>query len=122
MTKADIARRIHQQVGLSEHEAGELLDWILALFKSTLQNGEEIAITGFGKFTVRSKHARTGRNPRTREETTISARRVVTFHASPLLKAEVNVAGQKFQEASPQISRADGSLVERTIEHGSIDR
>jgi integration host factor subunit alpha len=98
MKKADIARRIHQQVGVSENEAVELLDRILELFKSILQRGEPIAIVGFGKFTVRNKGPRKGRNPRTGEETTISARRVVTFHPSALLKAYVNAAGHESKE------------------------
>ncbi len=94
MRKADIATRIHQQTGISEHGAAEFLEWIVALFKSTLQKGEPIAIAGFGTFRVRSKRSRKGRNPRTGEETIIAARRVVTFHASPVFKAAVNAAQQ----------------------------
>jgi integration host factor subunit alpha len=120
MRKAEIARGIHQQSGLSEHEAGKVLDWILALLKSTLQQGEPIVIANFGKFAVRSKRARKGRNPRTGEETMIPARRVVTFHASPLLKADVNAAGQERQEPSHQISRADGPPAERQIDPFTI--
>lgn len=112
MRKAEIAGRIHQQTGLSEHKAGEVLDRILDILKSTLQQGEEIVITNFGKFAVRSKRARKGRNPRTGEETMIPARRVVTFHASPLLKADVNVAGQDSTVPRHQISRAEGAVAE----------
>jgi integration host factor subunit alpha len=90
MQKADIAKRIQQQVGISETEAATLLDWILALLKTTLQAGESITISGFGKFTVLSKRARQGRNPRTGEAVMISARRVVTFRPSLLLKTEMN--------------------------------
>lgn len=90
MQKIEIATHIHQQVGISKEEAARLLDWILVLFKTTLQAGEPIIISGFGKFTVRNKHARQGRNPRTGEAVTISARRVVTFHASPNLTAHMN--------------------------------
>lgn len=67
-----------------------MLEWILGFRKTTLQAGEQITIHGFGKFTVRSKRARQGRNPSTREAIMITARRVVTFHPSLVLKAEVN--------------------------------
>ena len=90
MLKADIASQIHRQAGISMREAAQLLEWILELFKTTLQAGEPIAIAGFGKFTVLKKHARPGRNPRTGEAMTISARRVVTFHPSHLFKTHVN--------------------------------
>jgi integration host factor subunit alpha len=112
MTKADIAGSIHQQAGISELRPGEVLEWILALLKSTLQQGEEIVIAGFGKFAVRSKVARTGRNPRTGEATTISARRVVTFHASPVLKAEMNPAAQESTAPWHQIGPADRAVAE----------
>jgi integration host factor subunit alpha len=92
MRKADIARRIHQRVGISEKEAADLLDWILRFLTSTLQRGEPIAISGFGRLTVREKRPRNGRNPQTGEELMIAARRVITFHPSPLLKDEVNSA------------------------------
>jgi integration host factor subunit alpha len=120
MTKADIAGSIHQQAGISELRPGEVLEWILALLKSTLQQGEEIVIAGFGKFAVRSKVARTGRNPRTGEATTISARRVVTFHASPALKADVNAAGQESTEQGQQISRAEGFSAKGEVDSFAI--
>ena len=90
MQKADIAKCIHQQAGILEYEAAKLLECVLGLLKTTLQAGEPITIQGFGKFTVRSKRARSGRNPPTGEAMMISARRVVTFHPSLLLKTEVN--------------------------------
>jgi integration host factor subunit alpha len=62
MTKADIARSIHQQAGVSETEAADLLERIFELLRSTLQQEEPIIITGFGKFTVRMKQPRKGRN------------------------------------------------------------
>ena len=90
MQKADIATRIHQEAGIPPADAAKVLDWILELFKTTLQAGEPIAIAGFGRFTVRHKRARQGRNPRTGDAVMISARRVVTFQASQLFKAHVN--------------------------------
>jgi integration host factor subunit alpha len=94
MKKADIAKSIHEQAGISETQAADLLEWVLALLTSTLHQGEPIIITGFGKFTVRSKGPRTGRNPRTGEAIIIPGRKVVTFHPSALWKAELNAAGQ----------------------------
>ena len=103
MRKADIARRIHQQAGILEYEAAKVLDWILELLKTTLQAGEPIAIQGFGKFTVRSKRARQGRNPRTGEAIMISARRVVTFQPSLVLKMEVNPVSAERQETVTRV-------------------
>ena len=90
MRKADIATRIHQQVGISVDEAARVLDWIVALFKCTLESGEPITIARFGTFKVRRKEARRGRNPHTGEAMMIAARRVVTFHQSLAFKAAVN--------------------------------
>jgi integration host factor subunit alpha len=90
MRKLDIARRVHQEAGISEEEAATLLEWILELFKTTLQKGEPITIPGFGKLTVRSKLPRKGRNPATGEAMMISARRVVTFRPSASLTTEMN--------------------------------
>ena len=98
MQKADIATRIYQHTGISKEEAAKVLDWILELFKTTLQAGEPIVIVGFGKFAVRHKRARRGRNPRTGETVTISARRVITFHASNLLKTYMNSLPAEEQE------------------------
>ena len=98
MQKAGIARHIHQHAGLSETESAKLLDCVLDL-KTTLQEGEPIAISGFGKFTVRRKPPRTGRNPRTGVAVMISARRVVTFHPSLVFTTEVNSVPADRQEA-----------------------
>jgi integration host factor subunit alpha len=94
MRKADIARSIHQQAGVSEAEAADLLERVLGLLMSTLQRGEPIIITGFGRFTVRMKRPRNGRNPRTGEAIIISGRKVVTFRPSHLWTAELNADGE----------------------------
>jgi integration host factor subunit alpha len=103
MRKIEIAHRMHQEAGISEQEAASLLNWVLELFKSTLQQGEPVSIFNFGVFTVRNKASRRGRNPRTGEELIISSRRVVNFHASPRLKAEVN------DDVCPQPQIAEGA-------------
>jgi integration host factor subunit alpha len=91
MQKGEIAEEIQKQVSLtSKREAIEALESVLLLIKSTLQSGEDVCISGFGTFMVRSKQARPGRNPHTGEPVTIAARRVVTFRASALFKAYVN--------------------------------
>ena len=94
MRKTDIARRIHQNAGIPEKEAAELLKGILELLKATLKNGESLAIVGFGTCMVRRKGPRPGRNPRTGEELTISGRRVVSFRPSQVFKEYVNSPGQ----------------------------
>jgi integration host factor subunit alpha len=97
MQKIEIAHRIHQAAGISEEIAAAVLNRVLELFKATLRKGEPIVISKFGKFTVRSKAPRPGRNPRTGEAFMIAPRRVVIFHASPHLKAEVGAV-----QAGPQ--------------------
>jgi integration host factor subunit alpha len=107
MKKTDISLRIHQAAGISEKEAAELLEGILELLKATLNNGESIAIFGFGTFMVRSKGPRLGRNPRTGEALTISARRVVSFRPSHVFKEYVNSPGQS----------VESGLVEKGLPH-----
>ena len=99
MRKTEIANRIHQEAGIPQEHAARLLDSIVNLLKSTLQKGEPIIIPNFGKFTVRSKSTRLGRNPSTGEPITIPAHRVVTFNASSLLKAEMNPVQTEKPEA-----------------------
>jgi integration host factor subunit alpha len=90
MTKLDIAKEVQGQLGISQTEALELVERVLTLLKDTLKSGDPILITGFGRFTVRNKRARQGRNPRTGEPIPIAPRRVVTFHASQEFRNMVN--------------------------------
>ena len=90
MQKAEIAEEIKKQATHTTREAVEALESVLLLIKSTVQSGEDVSISGFGTFMVRSKRARQGRNPHTGEAMTIAARRVVTFRPSALFKAYVN--------------------------------
>lgn len=92
MTKADIIEAIYQKIGYSKKDAADLVELIFNTIKDTLSNGEKIKISGFGNFVVRDKKARTGRNPQTGEAIKISARRVLTFKPSQVLRAEVNTA------------------------------
>src|SRR3954463_1258589 len=87
MTKADIVENVYEKVGgFSKKEAAELVETVFDTIKETLERGEKIKISGFGNFVVRDKNSRAGRNPQTGEEITISARRVLTFKPSQVLK------------------------------------
>jgi integration host factor subunit alpha len=92
MTKADIIEAIYQKIGYSKKDAADLVELIFNTIKDTLAKGEKIKISGFGNFVVRDKKARTGRNPQTGDAIKISARRVLTFKPSQVLRADVNVA------------------------------
>ncbi|MFZ3209441.1 MAG: integration host factor subunit alpha [Geobacteraceae bacterium] len=90
MTKADIVEQIYERVGFSKKESAELLELVFDLIKDTLEEGEKIKIAGFGNFIVKEKADRRGRNPQTGEEITISARKILTFKPSQVLKASIN--------------------------------
>ncbi|MBU2762375.1 integration host factor subunit alpha [Acidithiobacillus caldus] len=90
VTKLDLTNHLYDTIGFKKAEAAELVDLFFDTIRETLARGEEVKLSGFGNFTLRDKRARPGRNPRTRELVEISARRVVTFRASPVLKALCN--------------------------------
>ncbi len=89
MTKADLAHKIYEQVGLSKIESADMVELVIETMKANLAEGKTVKIAGFGTFTVRKKTERIGRNPRTKEEVTIPPRRVVTFKASKQFKGLV---------------------------------
>lgn len=90
MTKADIVEKVYQKLGFSKKEASELVELVFNTLKTKLENGEKVKISGFGNFIVREKKQRVGRNPQTGDQITISARRVLTFRPSQVLKAILN--------------------------------
>ncbi len=90
VTKADIVEKVYETIGFSKKEASELVELVFNELKHTLQNGEKVKISGFGNFVVRGKNERIGRNPQTGEQIKISARRVLTFRPSQVLKAMLN--------------------------------
>jgi integration host factor subunit alpha len=90
MTKADIVEKIYEKVGLSKKESADLVEQVFNLIKDTLEDGEKIKIAGFGNFIVKEKADRRGRNPQTGDEIVISARKILTFKPSQVLKAEIN--------------------------------
>jgi len=94
VTKADIIESVYEKVGFSKKEAAEIVEMVFDTIKETLERGEKIKISGFGNFIVRDKKSRVGRNPQTGEEIEISARRVLTFRPSQVLKNALNGAAQ----------------------------
>jgi integration host factor subunit alpha len=89
LTKADMAERLFEEVGLNKREAKEFVDAFFEIVRSSLENGEQVKLSGFGNFDLRKKNERPGRNPKTGEEIPISARRVVTFRPGQKLKSRV---------------------------------
>ncbi len=90
MTKADIIEKVYQKIGFSKKEASELVEMVFDQLKHVLCDGDKVKISGFGNFIVRGKKERIGRNPQTGDQITISARRVLTFRPSQVLKAILN--------------------------------
>src|SRR5512137_2617939 len=90
MTKADIIESVYEKVGFSKKESAEIVELVFDTMKETLERGEKIKISGFGNFVVRQKRPRIGRNPQTGQEIEITARRVLTFRPSQVLKAALN--------------------------------
>ncbi|MBW1708600.1 MAG: integration host factor subunit alpha [Deltaproteobacteria bacterium] len=90
MTKADIISAVQQKMGFSRRLTSEVVDDLFEIIKKTLLNGESVKISGFGNLEVREKNARRGRNPRTGEEITISARKVLRFKPSQVLRKAIN--------------------------------
>lgn len=90
LTRADIAARINQQVGLSRNEAAGIVESILDHMSDALSEGENVKISGFGTFVLRDKAERIGRNPKTGVEVPILPRRVMTFRASQTMRGRVS--------------------------------
>ena len=89
VTRADLAAAMREEAGLSKRDAADLVDALFEAICERLAAGEPVGISGFGAFALRDKVERVGRNPKTREETPIVARRVVTFRASAKPKKRV---------------------------------
>ena len=89
LTKAELADMLFEKVGLNKREAKDLVETFFEEIRLALENGESVKLSGFGNFQLRNKPQRPGRNPKTGEEIAITARRVVTFHASQKVKSAV---------------------------------
>ncbi len=90
ITRADLANSIYQELGLSHAESGEIVDAVIEEILVALEKDESVKLSSFGTFKVRQKKQRVGRNPKTKKEVPISARKVITFHASNILTRRVN--------------------------------
>jgi len=92
LTKADLSEQLYEKVGLNNRESKEMVEAFFQELSDCLVRGEEVKLAGFGAFSLRDKPERPGRNPKTGEPVAITARRVVTFHASGCLKDAVDAS------------------------------
>ena len=90
LNKAAIVEQVYSELGLPKKDAVDIIESLLEIIKSSLATGEDVLVSGFGKFCVREKSARKGRNPATGEDAILPARRVVTFKCSGVLRQKVN--------------------------------
>jgi integration host factor subunit alpha len=89
LTKAQLAELLFEKIGLNKRESKDMVDAFFDLIADSLVQGDDVKISGFGNFQIRTKAPRPGRNPRTGETIPIQARRVVTFHAGYKLKEQI---------------------------------
>jgi integration host factor subunit alpha len=90
LTKSKIVDAIHDELGFPKNRSAEMLEILLELVKTTLEKSEDVLISGFGKFCVKDKKTRRGRNPATGDDMLLEKRRVVTFRCSHLLRKKIN--------------------------------
>jgi len=90
LTKANIVDAIHNDLGFPKNRSAELIEILLEQIKCTLEKGEDVLISGFGKFCIKNKKERRGRNPATGDDMMLSQRQVVTFRCSHLLREKIN--------------------------------
>ena len=107
ITKADIVERVYKEAGFSKKEAADLVDLIFKVIKDTLARGEKVKISGFGNFSIRDKATRMGRNPQTGDAMPISARRVLTFKPSQILRDDIT---ERFKHRIDKEGNEDASV------------
>lgn len=90
VTRADLADAVHRRIGLSRAESGEFVEAVLSEIFNAIVSGDDVKLSSFGSFHIRSKGERVGRNPKTGASAPITARRVVMFKASNVLRARIN--------------------------------
>ena len=90
LTKANIVEALAKQNGYPKNQSFEMIETLLEIMKRTLESGEDVLVSGFGKFCVKEKHERRGRNPATGEEMMLEPRRVMTFTCSLKLRDKIN--------------------------------
>jgi len=94
VTKDHIINSLCQDLDIPKKKAADLIESLLELMAKTLESGEDVLISGFGKFCVKQKNARKGRNPATGDDLILGSRRVITFKCSPILRIKVNSGPQ----------------------------
>jgi integration host factor subunit alpha len=93
LTKEHLVNAVRNHLNLTKAESAQLVESLLEIIKSTLENGEDVLMSGFGKFFVKEKTDRRGRNPQTGVALTLDARRVVVFRCSSVLRDKLNEMG-----------------------------
>ena len=93
LTRADLAERLHRDIGLSRAACADMIERVLELMCEAMADGQNVKISGFGTFVLRDKAERVGRNPKTGIEVPISPRRVLTFRASQMMRDRIVAAG-----------------------------
>jgi integration host factor subunit alpha len=106
LTKADLARHLDEQIGLTNREAKEIVELFFKFVSDALIKGMQVKLSGYGNFTLHDKNERPGRNPRTGEEVPVTARRVVTFHTGQKLKNRVEKNAGKAQQGQREQTEA----------------
>jgi integration host factor subunit alpha len=91
LTKAQIVDLIHEELPFPKNKSTEVIEGLIEIIKSSLANGEDVLISGFGKFCVKNKRERRGRNPATGNDLILEKRKVVTFKCSGKLREKINV-------------------------------
>jgi integration host factor subunit alpha len=90
LTKDKLVTRLQTQIGMTKPESRQIVERLFAIMKTTLADGEDLLISGFGTFLVRQKNARRGRNPQTKESLMLKARKVLVFKISKVLRNRIN--------------------------------
>jgi len=90
LTKANIVETVAEQIGYTKNQSFDLIETLLEIIKQTLESGEDLLVSRFGKFCVKTKHGRRGRNPSTGEDMMLEPRRVVTFRCSRQLRERIS--------------------------------
>jgi integration host factor subunit alpha len=90
LTKAEIVDSVNDQIGFTKNHSFEIIETLLEIIKKSLESGEDVLVSGFGKFCVKEKRERKGRNPATDEDMILKPRKVVTFKCSGSLRKKIN--------------------------------
>ncbi|WP_295532249.1 integration host factor subunit alpha [uncultured Pseudacidovorax sp.] len=112
LTKAQLSELLFEQIGLNKREAKDMVEAFFEVIAQRLIEGDEVKISGFGNFQIRTKAARPGRNPRTGESIPIGPRRVAVFHASAKLKEQLHEAVAADSEAPALVAPVDARSAE----------